>query len=61
MNLRFINYTGALSVEMEADYMEVKDGLRKSFDFLRPLVMRPAPDPGTKWYDHRGFHGIVEN
>ena len=60
-NLRFINYTGALSVEMEVDYMEVEEGLRKSFDYLRPLVMGPAPEPGTKWYEHCGFHGIVED
>ena len=60
-NLRFINYTGALSVEMEVDYMQVEDGLRKSFEYLRPLVMAPAPEPGTKWYEECGFHGIVED
>ena len=60
-NLRFINYTGALSVEMEVDYMNVEEGLRKSFEYLRPLVMGPAPEPGTKWYEHCGFHGFVED
>lgn len=60
-NLRFINYTGALSVEMEVDYMDVEDGLRKSFEYLRPLVMEAAPEPGTKWYELCGFHGMVED
>jgi len=60
-NLRFINYTGALSVEMEVDYMNVEDGVRKYFDFLRPLVMGSAPEPGAKWYERCGFHGIVED
>ena len=60
-NLRFIGYEGALSVEMECDYMDVKDGLEKSFAFLRPLVMEQAPAPGTKWYEYPGFHSIVED
>ena len=60
-NLRFVGYEGALSVEMEVDYMNVIDGLKKTFAYLRPLVMEDPPGPGTKWYEHCGFHEIVED
>ena len=60
-NLRFIGYDGSLSVEMECDYMDVKDGLEKSFAFLRPLVMEQPPVPGTRWYEYPGFQSIVED
>ncbi len=59
--LRFIGYEGALSVEMESDYMDVKDGLEKSIDFLRPLVMEAPPKKGTSWWELAGFHQIVED
>ena len=60
-NLRFVGYQGALSVEMEVDYVGVIDGLKKTFEYLRPMVMEDPPAPGTKWYELMGFHGIVED
>ena len=60
-NLRFIGYEGALSVEMEVDYVGVLDGVKKSFEYLRPLVMEGPPEPGARWYEICGFHGIVED
>ena len=42
-NLRFVGYEGALSVEMESDYMDIDDGMEKQFDMLRRLVLGPAP------------------
>ncbi len=60
-NLRFIGYEGALSVEMEVDYMGVLDGLKKAFDYLRPMVMDAAPTPGTKWYEQGGLYDLVED
>ena len=60
-NLRFIGYQGALSVEMEVDYMDVLEGVKKSFEYLRPLVMGDPPAPGERWYEICGFHGIVED
>jgi sugar phosphate isomerase/epimerase len=60
-NLRFVGYSGAISVEMEVDYLEVSDGLRKSFEFLRPLVMEAPPAPGTNWYEQAGLHGFAQD
>ena len=60
-NLRFAGYEGALSVEMEVDYMNVIDGVKKAFAYLRPLVMDDLPAAGTKWYEYCGFHGMVED
>jgi len=34
---------------MEVDYMNVIDGVKKAFAYLRPLVMEDPPAPGTKW------------
>ena len=60
-NLRFIDYKGALSVEMESDYMNVIDGVKKAFEFLRPMVMEDPPAPGEKWYEYCGFHSFAED
>lgn len=59
--LRFIGYEGALSVEMECDYMDVREGLEKSIQFLKPLVMGPPPGKGTGWWELAGFHQITED
>ncbi len=60
-NLRFVGYKGALSVEMEVDYMDVIDGVKKSFEYLRPLVMEDPPAFGKTWYEYCGFHDIVKD
>ena len=59
--LRFVGYQGALSVEMECDYMLIEDGMKKSFDFLRPLVLDSAPEAGSRWWEMTGLHFIGED
>ena len=59
--LRFVGYEGALSVEMECDYMDVREGLEKSIEFLRPLVMGALPEKGSGWWELAGFHQITED
>ena len=51
--LRFVGYEGALSIEMESEYIDVKEGLAKSIEFLKPLV--PAKPPGTRWWKYAGY------
>ena len=51
--LRFVGYEGALSVEMESAYIDVKEGLAKSIEFLKPLV--PRDPPGTRWWEYAGY------
>ena len=60
-NLRFVGYEGALSVEMESDYMNVTEGLEKSFAYVRSLALEEAPAPDTHWWEYAGFHGIMED
>jgi sugar phosphate isomerase/epimerase len=51
--LRFVGYEGALSVEMESNYINVKEGLEKSFAFLKPLLLEEPT--GTTWWEHSGL------
>lgn len=60
-NLRFIGYEGSLSVEMEVDYIDVLDGLRKAFEYLCPLIMEPAPGPGKTWFEYGGLDFLVKD
>jgi sugar phosphate isomerase/epimerase len=48
--LRFAGYEGSLSVEMECDYMDVKEGVEKSVAFLKPLLLETAP--GRRWWEY---------
>jgi len=51
--LRLTGYDHVLSVEMESEYFEVDEGLRKSAEFLKPIVLeRP---PGAKWWEIAGM------
>ena len=51
--LRFMGYDHVISVEMECEFIDVDEGLRKSLAFLKPLVLeRP---PGAKWWEHVGM------
>ena len=59
--LRFIGYEGALSVEMECDYIGVQEGLEKSIDFFKPLLMEKPPSKGKSWWEIAGFHQIAED
>ena len=51
--LRFIGYDDILSLEMECEYMTVEEGLRKSAEFMRPLVL--AEPVVTKWWEHAAW------
>jgi sugar phosphate isomerase/epimerase len=48
--LRFIGYEDILSLEMECEYMTVEEGLRKSAEFIRPLLLTEPVT--TKWWEH---------
>ena len=51
--LQFVGYEGALSIEMECDYFDVKEGLEKSIEFLKPLI--PKKLPGKRWWGYAGW------
>ena len=51
--LQFVGYEGALSIEMECDYFDVKEGLGKSIEFLKPLI--PKKLPGKRWWGYAGW------
>ena len=57
-NLRFVGYEGALSVEMESDYINLDDGMQKQFDLLRELTLAPAPVAGERWWEVAGLDAI---
>lgn len=48
--LRFVGYSGILSLEMESDYMEVEEGLLKAAAFIKPMMIeRPT---GRLWWEY---------
>ena len=50
--LRFIGYDGILSLEMESEYMEMREGLQRAAQFIKPLMLeRP---PGKPWHEIMG-------
>ena len=51
--LRFVGYEGALSIEMESDYFDAREGLAKSIEFIKPLV--PKGSTGKRWWQYAGF------
>ncbi len=51
--LRFVGYEGALSIEMECDYFDVREGLERSIEFLKPLI--PEKPPGKRWWEYAGY------
>jgi sugar phosphate isomerase/epimerase len=59
--LQFVGYEGALSIEMESDYMKVKEGVEMAAAFLKPLLLDAPPAPGTRWWEYAGFHGLMED
>ena len=60
--LRLIGYDYVLSVEMESEYIDVQEGLEKSLEFLKPIVLQKSP--GKRWWDIAGMEragGLGEN
>jgi len=51
--LRLIGYDHVLSVEMECEYIQVEEGLEKSVEFLKPMVLEQPPGP--KWWEYVGM------
>ena len=51
--LRLIGYDHVLSIEMESEYIEVEEGLRKSVEFLKPIILENPP--GRKWWEIAGM------
>ena len=50
---RFVGWESALSIEIESDYIVVKERLAMSIEFLNPLV--PKAPAGTRWWQYAGF------
>jgi sugar phosphate isomerase/epimerase len=48
--LRFIGYDDILSLEMECEWMDVKEAIEKSVDFIKPIMLERPADP--KWWEH---------
>lgn len=59
--LRFVGYEGALSIEMECDYIENIEGLRKSVAFLKPMLPKAGPPDGERWWQLAGFQALVDD
>ncbi|MDP7571084.1 MAG: hypothetical protein QF391_05700 [Myxococcota bacterium] len=47
--LREVGYDGALSLEHEDPVMSAKEGIEKSVEFLKPLVLRTQPEEHPPW------------
>ena len=47
---------------MESEYIDVQEGLEKSLEFLKPIVLQKSP--GKRWWDIAGMEragGLGEN
>ena len=47
--LREVGYDGSLSIEHEDPVMSAKEGIEKSVEFLKPLVLRTQPEEHPPW------------
>lgn len=54
--LRFIGYEGILSLEMESEYIEIQEGLEKSAEFIRPMLLKNPPGPA--WHEVTEIHKL---
>ena len=52
--LRLTGYDHVLSLEMECEYIQVEEGLKKSVAFLNPMVLEHPPGP--RWWEHVGMN-----
>ena len=51
--LRFIGYDDILSVEMESDYFDVEEAIKKTVDFIKPIMLEQPVT--TKWWEHANW------
>ena len=54
--LRFIGYTGILTLEMESEYIEMKEGLEKAAEFIRPMLLEKPVGP--TWWEVAAVHEL---
>jgi sugar phosphate isomerase/epimerase len=47
--LRAVGYDGALSIEHEDSLMSAREGIRKSVEFLKPILLRTMPEERPPW------------
>ena len=53
ITLYLTGYDHVLSLEMECEYLNVKEGLEKSVEFFKPIVLQEQP--GEKWWEYVGM------
>ena len=51
--LRLAGYDHVLSIEMECEYIDVAEGVSKSVEFLKPIVLEKPP--GARWWEIAGM------
>ena len=47
--LRSVGYDGVLSIEHEDSLMSAPEGIIKSVEFLKPLLIRTMPEENPPW------------
>ncbi|MCZ6676017.1 MAG: sugar phosphate isomerase/epimerase [Candidatus Poribacteria bacterium] len=52
--LRFLGYEGILSLEMESEYIEIEEGLKKTAAFIRSMVLEQPKGPS--WWQANELH-----
>ena len=52
--LRFLGYEGILSLEMESEYIEIEEGLKKTAAFIQPMVLEQPKGPS--WWQAKELH-----
>lgn len=53
ITLHLTGYDHVLSIEMECEYLDVQEGLEKSVEFFKPIVLEKTPGP--KWWELAGM------
>ena len=54
--LRFVGYDGILTLEMESEYIEIKEGLEKAAAFIRPMLLEKPVGPA--WWQIAPVHEL---
>jgi sugar phosphate isomerase/epimerase len=52
--LRFLGYEGILTLEMESEYIEIEEGLRKAAAFIKPMMLEQSKGPS--WWQANELH-----
>ena len=54
--LRFVGYDGILTLEMESEYIEIREGLEKAAAFIRPILLEKPVGPA--WWQIAPVHEL---